>query len=137
MPLRPHDSLGNPEILPPKPPDIIQPESCLMRCKRLLLPAPDRVIIVSCHVQIPRHLRIIDMLIKPTARKVMQNHGSRDNFPNQPDLEIGEIHNTLTAETLPVQAERRIVRGNRLCGQRNLLKAVILLRPEGSAVGFI
>ena len=52
-------------------------------------------------------------------------------------LESGKGADVPAAKALPVQTESRVVGGNRRGGQGYLSKRVVLLAPEGGAIGLI
>ena len=135
--LGPHDGLGDPEILPLQPPDVVQAEGDLMGRDGLLLTAPDRVVVVGDNIQALGHIRVADVLVQPAPGEVVHDHRVRVDLMDEPGLEVHKVHNALAAEPLPVQPQGGVVGGDGLRGQGDLVKAVVLLGPEGGAVGVV
>ena len=77
------------------------------------------------------------MLIQTASREIMHHIGIRRDLLDQVILEMDKVHNTLAAEPLPVQTQGRIVGGNGGCGCGNLIKAIVLLGPEGGSISII
>ena len=135
--LGPHDGLGDPEVFPFQPPDVVQAEGNLVGGDGLLLPAPDGVVVIGRHVQALGHPGVADMLVQPAAGEVVHHQGVRVDLVDEPGLEVHKVHNALVAEPLPVQAQGGVVGGNSLSGEGYLVEVVVLLGPEGGAVGVV
>ena len=137
MALGAHNGLGNPKILLLEAPDIVQAKGNLVGGQRLRLSAPDRVIVVGGKVQMPGNGGVVRVLAQAAAAEVVHYHRIRDDLPQQVGLEGGEPHHALTAEALPVQPQGRVVGGDGGGGQGNFVKIVVLLGPEGGAIGVV
>ena len=132
-----HDSLGNPEVLLFQPPDMVQAEGDLMGRERALLPAPDGVIVVGGDVQVLGRLEVVHVFSQPPAGEIVENHGLGIELPKQAGLEIQEIAEAFASKPLPVQPEGGVMGGNGGSGQGNLVKAVVLLGPEGGSIDVV
>ena len=132
-----HDGLGNPEIAPLQPPDVVQFKGDRMGRQRRLLPAPNRVVVVRRDVQGAGGGGVIHVLVQPAAGKVVDHHGTGGGLFDQAHLKGQKIPDALAAKPLPVQPEGRVMGGDGLLRQGDLLKAIVLLGPEGGPVGLV
>ena len=132
-----HDGLGDPEVFPLQTADIVQTKGDLTGRKGFFLPAPHRVVVVRHPVQRPSQGGIVGVLAQTAAGKVVHDHSAGDDFTQQLRLEPGKGAELFAAKPLPIQPEGGIMGGDGGGGQGNLVKIVILLAPEGSAVGLI
>lgn len=105
--------------------------------ERLLLPAPDGVVVIRRDVQALRHPGVVRVLVQPAPGEVVDHHGRPVQLPDEPGLEVHKVLNALAAKPRPVQPQGGIVGGNGGGGQGNLPEAVVLLGPEGGAIGMV
>ncbi len=103
----------------------------------LLLPAPDRVMVVGGHIQALGCLGVVHALIQPATGEVVDNHGLRGQFPDQAGLEVQEAAEGLAAKALPVQPEGWVMGGNGRGGQGDFVKIIVLLGPKGGPVNVV
>ena len=135
--LGPHDGLGNPEVLPFQPPDIIQAERDFVGREGFLFPAPDRVVVIGRRVQAFGGPGIVKAPVQAPAGEVVNDHGPGGKLPNQAGLKVQEIAKDFAPEPLPVQPQGGIMGGDGGSGKGNLVKIIVFLGPEGSPVGVI
>ena len=133
--LRAHYGFSYPEVLALEAAHMVQAEGDLRRRQRMHLPAPDGVVVVGCLIQQSGERRVVEAFGESAAGKVVNNQSARHDVPYELDLCIGKAADVLSAEALPIQPERRIVRGYRNCGQGDLFKGVVLLAPEHRSPG--
>ena len=137
MALGSHDGLSDPEVFPSQSPDVVQAEGDLAGRQRLLLTAPDRVVVIGHPIQLLSHTGVVHALAQPAAGEVVHYHSSGNDLMEQLGLESGKGADVPAAKALPVQTQGRVMGGNCGGGQGNFSKRVVLLAPEGGAIGLI
>ena len=135
--LRSHDGFGYPEAFPLEAADVVKAKGYLLRRQRLLLPAPDGVVIVGRLVQQRRNGGVVNALCKAPAGEVVYDEGVRNDPTDDIALLLSKGAYVLAAKALPVQAQRGIMHGDSGRRQGYFLKGVVLLAPEGRAVGAV